>query len=557
MAVWLKQNTAKTLPFGPFQDEDEPKTLETGLTIGQGDIQISKNGGAFAQTSDSTPSTSHDADGWYRVPLTATDTNTLGPLTVQIHMSGALPVWREFVVMPPAVFDGMTQAAGTDYMPVDVVQVAGNSTNGTNLGSACSNYDAAKGLSGTRLDANVSSASTHSAADAADAVWNEATADHTGAGSASKALIDVLADTDEMQGDLVDAGRLDAILDAIKDATDDLADGERLDLIFDAIDTATAAIQAVTDNLPDSGALSSLAQAAKLKAYVQLLARSDAAIGADNSTELGEINNNEGTGAGDFDQTADSQEAIADGGGGGGATAQQVWEYDISSVSGAGEAGNYLNNVPDAPATEAKQDTAQTDLDTLTGADGATLATAQGNYAPAKAGDEMDLVDDAITSDKFDESTAYPVKSADTGATEIARTGADGDTMEDLSDQLDAVEDDTGTSGVKVAAGEVCWLVGNVGYDNSSGALEVHFVPLNGKGEALSITTLTSFTLYDYASNSAISAWDTGPAKDGTTGMCYCKKNNASASLSASKPYWGIAVIDGTNYVGVLFGMVA
>lgn len=37
--------------------------------------------------------------------------------------------------------------------------------------------------------------------------------------------------------------------------------------------------------------------------------------------------------------------------------------------------------------------TAQADLDILTGTDGATLATAQLNYAPAKAGDQMDLVD--------------------------------------------------------------------------------------------------------------------------------------------------------------------
>jgi len=45
-------------------------------------------------------------------------------------------------------------------------------------------------------------------------------------------------------------------------------------------------------------------------------------------------------------------------------------------------------------AHDSKLDTAQTDLDTLTGADGATLATAQGNYAPAKAGDQMNLVAD-------------------------------------------------------------------------------------------------------------------------------------------------------------------
>jgi hypothetical protein len=39
----------------------------------------------------------------------------------------------------------------------------------------------------------------------------------------------------------------------------------------------------------------------------------------------------------------------------------------------------------------ASQITAQNDLDTLTGSDGVTLATAQGNYAPSKAGDAMAL----------------------------------------------------------------------------------------------------------------------------------------------------------------------
>ena len=49
------------------------------------------------------------------------------------------------------------------------------------------------------------------------------------------------------------------------------------------------------------------------------------------------------------------------------------------------------------------------------------------------------LADDAITAAKFDETTAYPLKSADTGATAVARTGADADTLETLSDQLDDV----------------------------------------------------------------------------------------------------------------------
>ena len=47
------------------------------------------------------------------------------------------------------------------------------------------------------------------------------------------------------------------------------------------------------------------------------------------------------------------------------------------------------------------------------------------------------LADDAITLSKFDESTAFPLVASDAGATQVARVGADGDTMETLSDQID------------------------------------------------------------------------------------------------------------------------
>lgn len=46
------------------------------------------------------------------------------------------------------------------------------------------------------------------------------------------------------------------------------------------------------------------------------------------------------------------------------------------------------------------------------------------------------LANDAITAAKFDESTAFPLKSADTGATAVARTGADADTLKTLSDEI-------------------------------------------------------------------------------------------------------------------------
>lgn len=59
--------------------------------------------------------------------------------------------------------------------------------------------------------------------------------------------------------------------------------------------------------------------------------------------------------------------------------------------------------------------------------------------SPAAVGSAMTLADDSIKAATFDESTAFPLKSADTGSTQVARTGADSDTLETLSDQIDAV----------------------------------------------------------------------------------------------------------------------
>lgn len=119
----LKQSTAAILKLGPFVDDADGVTPETTLSIGQSDIQISKNGGAFAQTSEGSPTTTHDADGWYPIPLTTTDTGTLGRVVVQVAMSGALPVWWEGLVVPANVYDSLV--AGSDYLQADAVQVEG------------------------------------------------------------------------------------------------------------------------------------------------------------------------------------------------------------------------------------------------------------------------------------------------------------------------------------------------------------------------------------------------------------------------------------------------
>lgn len=68
-------------------------------------------------------------------------------------------------------------------------------------------------------------------------------------------------------------------------------------------------------------------------------------------------------------------------------------------------------------------------------------------YAPNSDIRGITLAASSITSSTYDETTAFPVKSADSGSSQIARTGANGDTLESLSDEIAAVKSDTGTLG--------------------------------------------------------------------------------------------------------------
>ena len=116
----LKQSTAATIKLGPFIDDTDGKTAETALTIAQADIRLSKNGGDFAQK-NSTTSATHDENGYYDIPLNATDTGTLGRLRVAVSKSGALPVWQDFLVVTANVYDTL---CSTDSLDVNVTALA-------------------------------------------------------------------------------------------------------------------------------------------------------------------------------------------------------------------------------------------------------------------------------------------------------------------------------------------------------------------------------------------------------------------------------------------------
>lgn len=192
MSCWLRQSTAADVMLGPFLDSSDGNTVEGALTITQPDIRLSKNGGAFAQKSAAQTLT-HGENGWYAANLSTTDTNTLGVLVVAVHESGALPVWREFMVVPANVYDSFFS---TDFLQVDLTQLLGSAvatpTVAGVIESDVTHYlgAAAPALVSSNYPANVSTVSANVINDAAVAadmdayhakVWvvrESTTADH-------------------------------------------------------------------------------------------------------------------------------------------------------------------------------------------------------------------------------------------------------------------------------------------------------------------------------------------------------------------------------------------
>ncbi len=146
-------------------------------------------------------------------------------------------------------------------------------------------------------------------------------------------------------------------------------------------------------------------------------------------------------------------------------------------------AGSAVTEIQSGLATAAALATARADLDAVIGSDGVTLATAQANYAPAKAGDAMSLstaglvrlftqdagetYGDTVTGSVVKEiadhagDTSLAVQDIVDGVLDEALSGyaGAGTVGKPLSDILD----DTGTAGVVVSGASVLAAVGLAG----------------------------------------------------------------------------------------------
>lgn len=84
----IEQSTARTITFLMVLNEDAADPNVPFVTRATGKsptVQISKNGAAFANTSNAA---SEISNGWYKVTLTGTETNTEGDLIVRATATG-------------------------------------------------------------------------------------------------------------------------------------------------------------------------------------------------------------------------------------------------------------------------------------------------------------------------------------------------------------------------------------------------------------------------------------------------------------------------------------
>jgi len=122
MAIPLKYNTAsQEFTFGQALDNTDGDTEEGALTIANTDIKLHK-AGTITLASKNSGGATYISNGVYYGTFDATDTNTYGPMTMYIHVAGALAMKVEFEVMNAVAYDALY---GTDNFDVSVTQLGG------------------------------------------------------------------------------------------------------------------------------------------------------------------------------------------------------------------------------------------------------------------------------------------------------------------------------------------------------------------------------------------------------------------------------------------------
>lgn len=118
----LKQSTEVIVPIGPMVDASDGATLESAISFTSGEVALIKHQGASVVNIGGNTYSAHLGGGMYNLTLTASNTDTIGLLSVVAYDAAARPVRQDFMVVPANVYDSIVN--GTDKLEVDAVQIS-------------------------------------------------------------------------------------------------------------------------------------------------------------------------------------------------------------------------------------------------------------------------------------------------------------------------------------------------------------------------------------------------------------------------------------------------
>jgi hypothetical protein len=137
MIPLIYSTASQEVLLGPFLDSTDGNTTETGLTIANTDIKLWK-AGATSEANKNSGGATHIASGRYYAVLDATDTDTYGPLEINVHVAGALPIKVRCNVMSAAAYNALY---GTTLLTVNTTQVSGTTQTAGDLAAMITTVD--------------------------------------------------------------------------------------------------------------------------------------------------------------------------------------------------------------------------------------------------------------------------------------------------------------------------------------------------------------------------------------------------------------------------------
>lgn len=218
---FLKADTATAVLVGPavaVGDGFTPVASLVGASADEYEL-IKYNGGSAITAAAPTNALSaiSGADGYYSLILAVGDLDTEGPLSLVINDDSLiLPIRHDFMVVNANVYDSLFAAASTDFLQVDTTQLGGATQSATDLKDfADAGYDPATNkVEGVKLvDTTTTNTDMVAAAPTVAQILDETLTSHVTADSVAVHLKDIVADTNELQGDDV-PGLIAALNDA-------------------------------------------------------------------------------------------------------------------------------------------------------------------------------------------------------------------------------------------------------------------------------------------------------------------------------------------------------